>query len=766
MGMCCRGLNRAILILISLILLAGCGELDSLFSSNGTYQVQVLVNGSSLEDCALIRAEDQIRPYFTSSVTKDPDLTGLRLFLQNTRGEVTGSRIYSILQTYEDQIDSRSEAAASDTDTEDSRGEAPAEAADTVAEGFTGVGQMPAAALPGAEEPAGNVVVVKSLASSLPWFTIPAGLEIGPYTLVLQAMGGREILDRTELNLFYLGGAQFSFRDIQAYLPGVSSGSRLLPPGIAVMLEAHVDFDARLDPYIIWYNGKNIIAEGKLSEGAGRFLWKAPEQTGFHSVRAEAFPYYPNNRIAGSSREMAMPVSAKAADIGYFFGETPAFIAPAVETEGIQPVPEESGAVAAVVAAAEIVMPPAPPELLHWYQFSGNLKDSKNPMSTERALIPVSEKTSRWMPAGNSYGLLVDSETFYMLPAAAFVRKTAVSGAEVETGGGQFLLHIKPLSEGKIFSALFGLRSGSEAAEISLSKTGNDLILTLSAPDASSVKMPLTLTAGESDSYLTVVVNFFIRPYRLEASFGVGENLLRKSKAQSIQLPAPLKGEGRLILGGRLPEAGTRSGQTDTAEVAPVTAMAEIPAGLSGAAAEADPLSLETVQPEEFPAADIGPDAAFSGAADPPPAVEEQVFLAGAVWDEFAVLYSAIPLIAERLLPEPEEKEEKAAEWTVKTEAVAAAEPESAVVELSTEISNMEETEIPALEPLAEDVSSTEKKTILTNEGGADETESFALQWKLLPPPEPDNSFSVPANPEAVDSGLLNERELFSRTSD
>jgi hypothetical protein len=83
-----------ILYLSLLSILFACGELNtSLFSSEGTYQVRALVNGNSLESCSLIRQNDKIIPYFAVSVVNDPDLMGLLVYLQNSKGEIIGDRV-------------------------------------------------------------------------------------------------------------------------------------------------------------------------------------------------------------------------------------------------------------------------------------------------------------------------------------------------------------------------------------------------------------------------------------------------------------------------------------------------------------------------------------------------------------------------------------------------------------------------------------------------------------------------------------------------
>jgi hypothetical protein len=417
-----------------------------MLSSNGSYQLKATVNDGSLEDCSLIRAGDKIRPYFVSSVSGDPDLTGLLVFLENSRGEAAGGKVRYTLQA-----DSASPAATTPSQTEagtETKTGEPVKTGDPLEKepnAKVTTGQSASPAEPAKKPEPETVVAVKRLDKELPYFIVPKNLEIGQYTLVFQVLGGAETLSRMETALYYLGDMAFALNDIQMYLPDDSSGSRLIPPGTTVMLEARLDFDRRLNPYIVWYNGKNIIGEGKLADGAGVILWKAPEQTGFHALRVEVFPVQLRKGYAGTSREIALPVSAKVTDAGYFFGDVQAYAAISAQAAAIAVEPAASSSVPAAIPAALRPAEPkpaesqasdaparrfavqTPPDILHWYQFGGHLLDSKAP-STERALIPVSEKPPRWMPVDASYGLAAGPDDAYLLPQAAFFRNGEESG--------------------------------------------------------------------------------------------------------------------------------------------------------------------------------------------------------------------------------------------------------------------------------------------------------------------------------------------------
>jgi hypothetical protein len=465
-------IKKTAVLLILFSLLSACGELDVVLPSTGTYQVKALVNDTSIDDCSLINAGDTIRPYFANPVANDPDITGLIVFLQDSRGEILGGKTLYTLKSDSDTDDETAEdTEESDSQTSDIQTRIP----------------------------------VKRLDRNLPELPLPKNLQMGPYTLVFQVLGKKETLYQTEKPVYYLGEAVFLLKEIQMYLPGASTGPQLVLPGATVLLEARVDFDPQLDPYIVWYNGKKRISEGKLSEGGASFLWETPDQTGFHSLRAEAFPFSSKERIAGSSREIAIPVSSKA-------------------------------------VGADIVSGDAS-NLLHWYQFAGNFQDSKPPVSDAKALVSLDGKPAQWRPIGYSYGLSAGPDNAYMLPPVSFFSDGA------NEGSGQFLLRFKPAAEGCILSALFtSTASPAEALEMDLSLKGETLSLSLGAVGNSAEQSVEEISAAAislSDDYITVAINFSIRSNSFEAVL----NIDAQDYAKSVSLAAPLNGECSLKLG-------------------------------------------------------------------------------------------------------------------------------------------------------------------------------------------------------------------------
>jgi hypothetical protein len=503
-----RTIRRAFFILFAVSCLFSCGELDTVLPSAGTYRVDALVNEVSLNDCSLIGREDKIYPYFVSPLNDDPDVTGLMVVVEDSSGHVMGRKIHYTLG---------GDPAETEVFPGDS-GEAVEETGDAGESGESDapeLGQVRAAESINIIEPAEIdeltvQIPVTRLDKNLPFFTLPDSLEIGQYTMSFQVLGKKEVLYREEKTIYYLEDAEFSLGDIQKYLPGLSAGSHLIPPGLTIMLEAQVLSDERLDPYIIWYSGRKRLSEGRFAGGSGFMLWKAPEQTGFHTIRAEIFPVRPVAGLAGRSREITLPISSKVKSAGYFS--------------------------------------PPPENIMHWYLFQGNLQDSKTPVSTERALIPREEKNSRWLPEDNIYGLAAGPKASYLLPLFSF------AGPEETHKSGRFMLRFKPVSEGVIFSALFKAESSPrDQVCVNLSFFGEALTLDIMGREESA-SIPLRYVPEEENGFISLFVDFSIREDRFDARLSREHDENLPPEPASVSLPNPLSGEGSFQLGASLAE--------------------------------------------------------------------------------------------------------------------------------------------------------------------------------------------------------------------
>jgi hypothetical protein len=541
MGINLAGRSAALLIILSLF---SCGDLETLFPESESYQVRTLVNGISLEDCSIVRSNDKIRPYFAVSVADDPDLISLLVYIQNSRDEVVGERVFYTLQPYASvpvivKPEEKEEEETDEEPEDPSAWELPEHGA--ISEKWSFTNTRPEKKNTDAE------IAVKSFDDDLPYFPLPKNLEIGQYTLVFEALGKKETLSHTETTIFYLGSIEFNLKDIAMYLPGLSSGSQLIAPKTTVMLEARLDFDSRLDPYVVWYNGKNVISKGKISAGAGKILWTAPEQAGFYALRMEVFPLYLKSDFAGVSREITLPVSPKAVSPDYFFEHDPNYTGRSLLAEGTA-YPEQVRLITAMFSAedshASAPGLPSPPKLLQWYQFAGSLHNTLSAPTDEPSLLPPDEQSPRWAGIGQSYGLMTGSDDVYRLSPVNFFR------AEQNYGGGIFLLHIMPPVKGTILNVFFPSQSSAtNGVSMDLVKENNIITLRLNA-GTTTVELPVHFDFSESLGLVPVVVEFYIRQYRLEAKISLGEKYPPQNKTGDIRIPNALSGEGIIKLGG------------------------------------------------------------------------------------------------------------------------------------------------------------------------------------------------------------------------
>jgi len=613
---------KAAVLLLSFSLiftLFACGELSTpLFPSDGTYQVKAMVNGSSLDNCSIIRQNDKIIPYFAVSVVNDPDLVGLLVYLQNANGDIVGNRVLYTIEPVDEAVPSETpyekteaedrnsgkteDGTAGEEENNETDGQAEPEIPKQVTE-------KQASLSTNAAKPAGKkydtVILIKSFGQEMPYFPLSKNMEIGTYTLIFEAVGRSHTLSLTESDIFYLGNVEFRLNDISLYLPW-RSDTRLIPPGVTVMLEAGLDFDSRLDPYVIWYNGRNIISEGKISEGAGKILWKVPGQSDFYSLRLEVFPYQLKRKYTGIFREITIPVSKKASQTNYFFA-------------------------ADADKAATAPIPAASSDLLRWFRFDGSLD--------EASLIPErkfeAENRPRWAAVEQSYGLSAGPNDTYLLRPVSFFRNGQ------KQGGGVFLFCIKPAAEGTFFSAFFPTiaaagapAQASDGVWMDMSTRENAVTLRLRTR-RTTVEIPVNPPGYIMEKGLVpITVEFYIRPYSFEAKLSLGEDHFIQSMTGEIRLPEALSGEGRIKLGAdKTAPAGTTDGVAETKSVQDSPNFAGY--------APAETARLESINADNKTSA-------TSAAA------------ATTIWDEFAVLYSGTPLLSEKnMYEEAPEKEEQ-----------------------------------------------------------------------------------------------------------
>jgi hypothetical protein len=356
-----------------------------------------------------------------------------------------------------------------------------------------------------AEEAVQELVIhVRELDRDLPAFPLPENLEIGRYIMVFQVLGAKDTLYKSEIPCYFLGDAELVLEDISSFLPGVSSGAHLIPPGINIMLEALIGSDSRLDPYLIWYSGKKVIAQGRLADGANYLFWRAPRQTGFQTLRVEVLPFQPFQNTRGMIKELSLPISPKYENLGYFSGMADQY------------------------------------DL--WYKFEGNLEDTNAQTDSRKMLVAQGARRLHWRPGGGIYGLVVGPEDIYQLPGTPFALP------EKERGSGRILFRFKPLAGGTVFKAVFRTVGNSpDVLELYLSYYNGALVFDITLASEEYEKIAIPVPAGAED-YITAAVNFEIRQDRFTAQLEI-ENLGKFTEKKTVPLTSPLSGLGTFQLG-------------------------------------------------------------------------------------------------------------------------------------------------------------------------------------------------------------------------
>jgi hypothetical protein len=505
--MCIRKTVKNLLVfpVFLVVFLCGCEAMDNILTSAGAYKINVQIDGVPLEECSYVKSTDKINFDFEKSVSDDPDVSSLVVFLKKSSGDIAGWKVnYTLDETAGEEEEETQLIQENEKQNEEKISK------DEETENEAAVEEKKASVL----KKNGDELFlpVESLDAELPPFPIPENLSAGKYSLVLQVMNGKDILQKTEKNIYYLRKTVFSYEGISAYLPSAVDTSHLIPKESVVMLEVNLNFDSQLNPYIVWYDGKNKISEGKFSDGAGFLFWKAPEQNGFFSLCAEIFPAEKSHELAGYKKEISLLVSSNIKDIHLVSEDTE--------------------------------------QLTHWYKMEGDLNDSKNAADAESALKPDSKTKPKWMGLDGTYGLATGYNSILKLPKVSVLNK----GAETW----QALMRFKPLSGGVVFSVHF---SSSSDVSMFLSIEEKNLVLTL-ASRQKTVSQTVSLPAAEPDessenqepgndiSFLTVGVSFSINSGTVSAQINIFGDLNPVELAvKPITLETKIKNEFNITLG-------------------------------------------------------------------------------------------------------------------------------------------------------------------------------------------------------------------------
>jgi hypothetical protein len=611
MVMCIHLPKRTILWAGILILLGACNQLDTVLPSAGTYRVNALVNRSSLDECSVIAAGDTVLPYFSSSVADDPDLVNLVVYLENSEKKQVGNRVRYTTEPVpaaETPLETETPSEAPPAEPLPVSGETETAKTETAkletTKAEAGGGGAEESRIRDTGDPAfagGLVIPVDNFTGQLPPFPIAGDIEIGYYTMVFEIRGKQALLGRAERQIFYTADREFTSEGIRYYLPGFYGNRHLAPQGVNVMLETTVNHGEDLAPYIVWYNGNRRIGEGFVAGGTARLLWKASQQTGFHTIRAELFPFEPRSATRGLVRELSLPVSS--------------------ETEGNQPA--RNG------------------EFLYYYQLAGDLREAGT--GAELGRKNLKKPAPLWYPAEQIYGLALEDGDGYEAPSTT-LDLSGLSGDK--EGLLRFFIRFLPLKEGTIFNALLG--GGPEPVAIRLSigeKTTGEKTLRLDLEKGNNSIPGGVLEIDETrGAFIGVALDVEIRRTGIRASLEPADSPLPHQppaageedtlQTAELGLDSPIDGELRSWLGkaettaaegGEATAPATNPGSSPVPlpvavvddfsalfRVSDISDISDVPdmpgvsgiseSGVSGESGEAESPAVRQAVPEETPA--------------------------------------------------------------------------------------------------------------------------------------------------------------------
>ncbi|HOV64137.1 MAG TPA: hypothetical protein PLG43_09680 [Spirochaetia bacterium] len=137
------------------------------------------------------------------------------------------------------------------------------------------------------------------LSGSLPELIL-SGIPTGEYILRFVVKEGSEIIHEKAVTFFF-SNDPLAIREIRVYPPAQYPGSEGL---------LYAELASSASAYLRWSVGKEVIAQGTLSEGFGLVRWSAPQTEGVYTVKLEAFPVAPASGTYSFDSPIAMSAQA------------------------------------------------------------------------------------------------------------------------------------------------------------------------------------------------------------------------------------------------------------------------------------------------------------------------------------------------------------------------------------------------------------------------------------------------------------------------
>ena len=93
--MCIQNCKKVLFFSWILTVLVSCGEMGTIFpSGTSSYRISAYVNNIIIRDYSIIKSGDTIRPAFLNQIVNDPDLTGLQVYIEDSKGNLVSDTIY------------------------------------------------------------------------------------------------------------------------------------------------------------------------------------------------------------------------------------------------------------------------------------------------------------------------------------------------------------------------------------------------------------------------------------------------------------------------------------------------------------------------------------------------------------------------------------------------------------------------------------------------------------------------------------------------
>jgi hypothetical protein len=131
-------------------------------------------------------------------------------------------------------------------------------------------------------------LAVDRIGGSLPSFPLPASLVPGSYRLVAQLLSASGAVLAKSETVFFVSEQGFGLDSLSLYPPTSAPGQAIL-----LSVAAHGGAVSQKTAWIRWSSAGKAFAEGLLSAGFDKVVWRSPRLEGAYALSVELFPSKP-----------------------------------------------------------------------------------------------------------------------------------------------------------------------------------------------------------------------------------------------------------------------------------------------------------------------------------------------------------------------------------------------------------------------------------------------------------------------------------------